>query len=111
MHQFILKTMRESIASYLEEIDSLLDKLFLLVDPIKIFSALANKTGPYAAVVEAVGKFGLNSEDTADKHQDTTLHSTSDESPPLRHTHLDEPSELRWVGEEFRTLTEALNEL
>jgi hypothetical protein len=57
MHQFILKTMRESIASNLEEVDTLLDKLFLLVDPIKIFSALSNKTGPYAAVVEAVGKF------------------------------------------------------
>ena len=58
MYQFILKTTRDSITSNLEDIDSLLDKLFLLVDPIKICSALSNKTGPYATVVEAVGKFG-----------------------------------------------------
>jgi hypothetical protein len=95
MHQFILKTTRESITSNLEDIDALLDKLFLLVDPVKIFSALKNKSGPYATIVEAVGEIELDSEDTADKHQDTTLHSTSDESPPLRHTHPDEPSELR----------------
>jgi hypothetical protein len=97
MHQFILKTTRESITSNLEDIDALLDKLFLLVDPIKIFSAFWNKTGPYATVVEAVGKIELNSEDKADKHQDTTLHSTSYESPPSPHTHLDEPFEHRWA--------------
>lgn len=56
MQQFILKTTRESITSNLEDIDALLDKLFLLVDPIKIISALENKSGPYATVVDAVGK-------------------------------------------------------
>lgn len=106
MYQFILKTTRESITSNLEDIDSLLDSMFVLVDPIKIFSALSDKTGPYATVVEAVGKIQLNSEAIADKHQDTMLHSTSDESPPSHHTHLDESSELRWMGEELRTLTE-----
>jgi hypothetical protein len=74
MHQFILKTTRESITSNLEEIDALLDKLFLLVDPVKIFSALDNKSGPYATVVDAVERIQLDSEDIADRHQDTTLH-------------------------------------
>ena len=106
MWQFILKNTRDSITSNLEEIDSLFDKLFLLVDPIKIFLALSNKTGPYVMVVEAVGEIQLNSEAIAEKYQDTTLHSTIDESPPLYHTYLDESSELRWMGEELRTLTE-----
>jgi hypothetical protein len=71
-----LKTTKESITSNFEEIDALLDNLFLLVDPIKIFSALENKSGPYATVVEAVGKMELDLGDIPDKHQDMTLHST-----------------------------------
>jgi hypothetical protein len=46
------------------------------VDPIKIFSALTNKSGPYATVVDAVGKIELDSEDMAGKDQDVTLPST-----------------------------------
>jgi hypothetical protein len=63
MQQFFLKVTKESLTNSLEQVDVLLDKLFLLAEPIKIFSALANKSGPYAAVLEAVGKLELDSED------------------------------------------------
>jgi hypothetical protein len=73
MQQFFLKVTKESLTNNLEQVDALLDKLFLLVEPIKIFSALANKSGPYAAVLEAVGKLELDSEDPiSNESTDTT---------------------------------------
>jgi hypothetical protein len=73
MQQFFLKVTKESLTNNLEQVDALLDKLFLLVEPIKIFSALANKSGPYAAVLEAVGKLELDSEDPiSNESADTT---------------------------------------
>lgn len=75
------------------------------MDPIKIFSALTNKSGPYAPVVDAVGKIELDLEYIADKHEDTVFPSTSDEDPLLQPSE----SEVRWLGDFFGTDFDNLN--
>jgi hypothetical protein len=74
MEKFFLKETKKCLTSNLERIDVLLDKLFLLVEPIKIFSALDNKSGPYVAVLETVGNLELDSGNPlSDESADTTL--------------------------------------
>jgi hypothetical protein len=74
MEKFFLKETKKSLSSNLEQVDVLLDKLFLLVEPIKMFSALDNKSGPYVAVLETVGNLALDSGNPiSDESADTAL--------------------------------------
>jgi hypothetical protein len=69
-----LKETKKSLTSNLKQVAVLLDKLFLLVEPIKIFSALDNKSGPHVAVLEAVGNLELDSGNPiSDESADTEL--------------------------------------
>jgi hypothetical protein len=47
-------TTKESITASLEDVDSLINKLYSLVSPIRIEVALENHSGPYAAVLKTI---------------------------------------------------------
>jgi hypothetical protein len=107
MEKFFLKETKKSLSSNLEQVDVLLDKLFLLVEPIKMFSALDNKSGPYVAVLETVGNLALDSgnpisdesTDTALLHKEiTTSHVDSNLDLTGVENSLLESDELRQSG-------------
>jgi hypothetical protein len=107
MEKFFLKETKKSLTSNLEQVDVLLDKLFLMVEPIKIFSALDNKSGPYVAVLETVGNLELDSgnpisdesavtallphEEITTSHVDSNLDLTGVENSLLESDELRQP--------------------